>query len=61
MKLTEICEAKFQGTKYDKFFVEEFVKKYKVPADLEAVIEKISSASDPIYELETIINARKDE
>lgn len=38
-QLLEICTEKMPGTKYDRFYVEELVKKYPKLEDLQAFLE----------------------
>jgi single-stranded DNA-specific DHH superfamily exonuclease len=54
--LVAVCEEKGQGTRYDKYFIEEFVKKIKTTEDIESLIERLREATDFITEIEDAIN-----
>jgi len=44
--LAVYCTEKMSGTNYDRFYVDELVKKYPKQEDLEALIEKVKSIKD---------------
>ena len=45
-ELGQLCDERCSNSKYDKFFVEEFVKKFKKLEDLEEVVVKFRLISD---------------
>lgn len=40
--LSDLCEAKCPGSNYDRFFVEEYTKKFKVIDELEEFYQSLS-------------------
>lgn len=44
------CCEKMPGSKYDKWFIEEFVKKYKKQEDIDAVTEVVKAFDDKDFE-----------
>lgn len=44
-QIAQYCTEKMPGTKYDRFYVDELVKKYPKQEDLEALFEKIKNIS----------------
>ena len=55
--LSTLCEERAPGTRYDRFFFEEFTKKIKETAGIEEIIERLKpvKAADFVVEVEKII------
>ncbi len=55
--LSTLCEERAPGTRYDRFFFEEFTKKIKETAGIEEIIERLKAvkAADFVVEVEKII------
>lgn len=45
-RLGEICQEKMPGSKYDRFFAEEFCKKLKTNDELDQFMDKLKEAAD---------------
>lgn len=57
--LTTVCVEKLPGTKYDKYFVEEFVKKIKTNEELEEFIANIRALKvGSLDDFESIVSSK---
>lgn len=62
--LIAICEERAPGTRYDKYFIEEFVKKFKTTVEIDSLIQKlreIPASEDFVNTFESIINQNKNQ
>jgi hypothetical protein len=57
-EMSNLCEAKLVGTKYDRWFVEEFVKKIPKIEVIEEIVEKLRAltGNDMVKEFLVIID-----
>jgi hypothetical protein len=56
--LSSLCEERAAGTRYDRFFFEEFTKKIKETAAIEEIIERLKAADAGhfVQEIEKIVS-----
>ena len=59
-QLIIICEQKLPGTKYDRFYCEEMVKKYQKKEELDDLIAQVSKIKSQ-EDFENIVRAKQDE
>jgi hypothetical protein len=48
------CEEKASGTKFDRYFIDEFTKKIKVTDEIEIIIEKVRGFSGSVEEFKSM-------
>ena len=56
--LSELCESKMPGTRYDKFFVETLVKKYPGQEKLEGLLKQVEELQGDTVE-EVVVAFKK--
>ena len=61
-QLSAVCEERAPGTRYDKYFIEEFAKKFKTTEEIDKIAQRLRDfpeGEDFIKEIEAVVDSTK--